>query len=147
MAAWSDSKIEPIRTESFSTIIYLLFINYLRKRPIPNLHVTLSRKSRILVRNSFHISFRRNRKVFPTFSTKCWIISSFSSQVGFPILIRNKIQTSPLSYLPVHLESWVWHFKLKVWPEICMYRVSEGKVFFLIWLWEIEIYKLDYIWR
>ena len=26
------------------------------------------------------------------------------------------------------------------------YRVSEGKVFFLIWLWEIEIYKLDYIW-
>ena len=28
-----------------------------------------------------------------------------------------------------------------------VYRVSEGKVFFLIGLWEKEIYKLDYIWR
>ena len=27
------------------------------------------------------------------------------------------------------------------------YRASEGKVFFLIGLWEKEIYKLDYIWR
>ena len=27
------------------------------------------------------------------------------------------------------------------------YRVSEGKVGFLIWLWEEEIYKCDYIWR
>ena len=28
-----------------------------------------------------------------------------------------------------------------------IYRVSEGKVDFLIGLWEKEIYKLDYIWR
>ena len=28
-----------------------------------------------------------------------------------------------------------------------LYRVSEGKVVFLIGLWEKEMYKLDYIWR
>ena len=31
--------------------------------------------------------------------------------------------------------------------KLSLYRVSEGKVVFLIWLWEKEIYKLDYVWR
>ena len=60
IAAWSDRKIEPIRTESFSTIIYLLFINYLRKRPF----LTISRKSSILVMQKFMLSFISKEQKF-----------------------------------------------------------------------------------
>ena len=63
--------------------------------------------------------------------------------VGFWDLNSITKKTNQNNWADHHMVSWIPNSEFRI-PN---YRVSEGKVVFLIGLWQKEIYKLDYIWR